>query len=105
MHKTSVLLSGNVQLLVSEALKIILCMCDAIIGNTSPKASIYNAAQKGKADNAALSLYNELSNEIARLEWRVSPEPLRPSAPPHWVNLTMCYYAPISRVRVNHNHI
>ncbi len=38
--------------------------------------------QKGKA--ALLSLYNE----TARLEWRVSPELLRLSTPPHWANLT-----------------
>ncbi len=38
---------------------------------------------------ALLSLYNELYNEIARLEWRVSPELLRLSTLPHWANLTI----------------
>ncbi len=35
-----------------------------------------------------LSLYNELYNKISRLEWRVGPELLQRSAPPHSVNLT-----------------
>ncbi len=35
-----------------------------------------------------MSIYIELYKDILRLEWRVSPEPLRLNAPPHWANLT-----------------
>ncbi len=42
---------------------------------------------KGKGKAALLSLYNIVYNEIARLEWRVRPEPLRLSVPLHWANL------------------
>ncbi len=42
----------------------------------------------GKGQTALLSLCNELYNEIERLEWRVGPELLRLSVPPHWANLS-----------------
>ncbi len=43
---------------------------------------------EGKGEAALLSLYNELYDEIARLEWKASLEPLRPRAPPPVANLT-----------------
>ncbi len=46
-----------------------------------------------KSKAALLSLYNELYDEIVRLGWRVSPEPLRLSALPHWADLTfVCHH-------------
>ncbi len=52
------------------------------LGKVKGKAKV-----KGKGKAALFTLYNELYNEIARLEWGVGPEPLQLSAPPHWANL------------------
>ncbi len=50
------------------------------------RQSTANGKSKGKA--ALLLLYSELYNKIARLEWRISPEPLQLSVLPQWANLT-----------------